>query len=301
MLALIHFAGTQVEGSTVCVKKTEITECKLLVKAVKPPSIKLVYPCSNKPKLAQSKPLRCQELCINQSYPMNFHPHGIAIIVVNNVNVNKMNLLETFCYLGYDVELYQNFTAVEIQNAFEQFATEHNVDLHDSLICCIFSCGSVGQILCSDGKLVQLQDIIIKLNTCLAGKPKMFFVQSCQGVDEGLVLNERDLFLTFSTTPCQNHSRGRQRSPYISELCRIFRTYASCSSLLQMHVLAASRLGPCTELKQFPEMRSQLCKDVYFFQPLHVSGIQLECIVNQFKVYMYIYIAELKYGSILIS
>lgn len=266
------------EGSTVCVEKAA---SELLMRAVQPlsPPIKLVYPCSN-------KPLKCQELCINQPYPMKFHPHGIAIIIVNNVNVNKMDLLETFCYLGYDVEIYQDFTAVEIQNTFEQFATEHNVELHDSLICCIFSCGSVGQILCSDGKLVQLQDIIIMLNTCLAGKPKMFFVQSCQGVDEGLVFNERDLFLTYSTTLCQSHSRGRQRSPYMSELCRIFRTYASFSSLLQMHVLAASRLGPCTELKQFPVRCSQLCQDIYFFHPVYVSGMQLDSIVDQFEVYM---------------
>ena len=104
MLDLMHFAETQIEGSTECVEKVE-----LLVKPVKLPSIKLVYHCRNEPKIAKSKLLKCQELHISQSYPMQYHPHGIAIIIINNVNVDKMDLLETFCKLGYDVELYQDY------------------------------------------------------------------------------------------------------------------------------------------------------------------------------------------------
>ena len=45
--------------------------------------------------------------------------------------------------------------------------------------------------LCSDGEVVQLQDVILKLNVCLAG------CSLCNPAKEGPLLHERDLFSPF--------------------------------------------------------------------------------------------------------
>ena len=55
----------------------------------------------------------------------------------------SLNPLE---FLGKNV-LPLVYTALQIQEVFEQFAMQHNAGLHDSVICCIFSCGAYEQTL----------------------------------------------------------------------------------------------------------------------------------------------------------
>ena len=59
---------------------------------------------------------------------------------------------------------------------------------HNCFVCCILSHGSIGVIYGTDGKTVPIKDLTdyFKAASCpsLSGKPKMFFVQACQGTEK---------------------------------------------------------------------------------------------------------------------
>ena len=56
---------------------------------------------------------------------------------------------------------------------------------YDCFVCCILSHGTTGHIYGADGNLVNISDLTgpLKSVVCptLAGKPKLFFIQACQG------------------------------------------------------------------------------------------------------------------------
>lgn len=66
----------------------------------------------------------------------------------------------------------------------------HNVDhtAFDCFVCCILTHGVLGHLYGSNGVLVSIKDLTgtFQTNRCtsLAGKPKLFFLQACQGRDK---------------------------------------------------------------------------------------------------------------------
>lgn len=82
------------------------------------------------------------------------------------------------------MQKYQDLTATEIQNTVNRFGKlDHSSK--DAFVCCILSHGEKGSIFGTDGKSILIQEITqpFKGSNCpsLAGKPKMFFIQACQG------------------------------------------------------------------------------------------------------------------------
>ncbi|XP_052224166.1 caspase-6-like [Dreissena polymorpha] len=71
----------------------------------------------------------------------------------------------------------------------------YNHKNYDCFVCCILTHGELNHLYGSDGQLIPLTDLTnnINVNRCpgLAGKPKLFFLQACQGgkpMGEGKVL-----------------------------------------------------------------------------------------------------------------
>ena len=133
-------------------------------------------------------------------YEMNDFPHGYCVII-SMTNICKQekrectkndedNLSVTFRYLGYDVILCRDCSAAEIIESIPSAVPE----THDSIVVCILSHGKEGEIVASDGKTVYLKDVTSELIKCknLRGKPKILFIQACQGekVDTGLYEDE---------------------------------------------------------------------------------------------------------------
>ena len=150
---------------------------------------------------------------VGEKYPMNKIPHGIAVIINNfefhstvpdedpiperrGSHVDEENLCVTWEYLQYDVCIFRNLTALELTHQLTQIALQSHEN-YDSFVCCILSHGylDVG-VYGADGKPVKIDDItsIFKGNVCptLAGKPKLFFIQSERGNDEDKGVVQKD-------------------------------------------------------------------------------------------------------------
>ena len=145
---------------------------------------------------------------MGEKYPMNKTPHGIAVIINNfkfhtspyrrGSQVDEDNLRVTWEYLQYDVLILRNLTASELTRQLMEIALKSH-EKYDSFVCCILSHGSSDDgVYGVDSKTVKIIDIacLFKAHFCptLAGKPKLFFIQSERGNDEdkGTVVQKDD-------------------------------------------------------------------------------------------------------------
>ena len=127
-------------------------------------------------------------------YAMKSFPHGIALIINNEVfakqaeregtAIDERNLTHAFRFLGYKVEVHRNLNSKEMLSIMEDVGKRNHANC-DSFVCCILSHGKEGQVYGTDSVMVPLDDLTKKIdaNTCpsLGGKPKLFFLQACRG------------------------------------------------------------------------------------------------------------------------
>jgi len=138
-------------------------------------------------------------------YPMNRHPHGLAVIINNTMffanddstnlslsnrsgsEVDEHNLHTTWSYLRYHVIILRNLTASELLRELMQISLASH-DNFDSFVCCILSHGYLDGVYGTDSQPVKMRDIasLFTGNFCpsLANKPKLFFIQACRGEEE---------------------------------------------------------------------------------------------------------------------
>ena len=141
-------------------------------------------------------------------YAMTAEMHGVALIINNKIfadtlnhvardgtEIDEDNLKETCLFLGYRLLICNNLTSTEIHNLFDHLdeylrdsdAKAKNRVAHDSFICCILSPGDRGKIYGSDSKGIpreHIEDMVGK-SVILKDKPKVFFIQACQGDHPG--------------------------------------------------------------------------------------------------------------------
>ena len=194
-------------------------------------------------------------------YKMEQQPHGYALIINNKSfdappdgksqlstrngsDADKDSLESALKSLGYKINVRNDLRADEIERAFEEFSDEHKHEDSDSCVCCLLSHGEEGKIWGKDNKLVKVRDLSERLANCesLVGKPKIFFIQACQGTEKpdqvkrdggqeedpdgnvAFLPRDSDVFIGYATTPkrvsMRNPSAG---SWYIQELCDVLR------------------------------------------------------------------------------
>lgn len=148
---------------------------------------------------------------------MKSKPHGIALIISNtkfdkresrdSAKVDEDRTSELFGpkYLNYRVVVLRNLTGEQMTEAFrlvtrntqlssdakkkewENLGYKGEVvsDKDDSIICCLMSHGKLGVVLGTNDGEFQIKSIYEWLDPCncpaLKGKPKMIFIQACQG------------------------------------------------------------------------------------------------------------------------
>ena len=248
---------------------------------------------------------------------MNIRPHGRALII-NNVKYpnnprygsdrDKEALQKALKTLGYAVESVDDLpTAVDIIPAIVEHA---NKDANaDSFICCILAHGKEGAIQGLDGSTVKIADVARALvdsnNSCqkyLHQKPKIFFIQACQGrdlpqsstitdcledvppLDSSLQVEttdtatpslprDSDFFYgfasSFETRATRNTESG---SSYIQELCDVLQSYYKDEDLVTMvtrvHYQEAEKVhqirGNPEPYQQQPQLVSTLRGQVKF-------------------------------------
>ncbi|KAM5152997.1 caspase-8-like [Mantella aurantiaca] len=137
-------------------------------------------------------------------YNMNNGECGICLII-NNFNFEKArqnypgctrlenrigtekdetSLNEVFSNLGFRVEVKNDLEGNNILETVKSYSKK-NYEQNDCFICCILSHGNTGLVYGTDGQGVAIKDLTFCFckHSCpsLNGKPKLFFIQACQG------------------------------------------------------------------------------------------------------------------------
>ncbi|XP_071348720.1 caspase-8 [Trachinotus anak] len=247
-------------------------------------------------------------------YALNHNPRGWCV-VINNEDFSESERLNNrggtqedakvlksvFTRLGFTVEIHNNLTADGIRRQLRELGTK-NFMTHDALVVCVLSHGEKGCVFGTDEKPVLLRELTqpftSKNASTLAGKPKLFFIQACQGdgyqegsvpcpprpreeeeevrqsrleEDAGRVNGEKvawdaDFLLGMATVPeCKSFRNTSTGSIYIQELCR--QLIRSAQSLERDDILTVlTRVnrevskGEYLTHKQMPEPKYTLTK-----------------------------------------
>ena len=86
--------------------------------------------------------------------------------------------------LKFTVQCHNDVSAADMTRLIHDMARLDHSD-YDCFACCILTHGRLGEVFGSDGVSVEIRDLTaaLKPSSCpsLAGKPKLFFMQACQG------------------------------------------------------------------------------------------------------------------------
>ncbi|NXL74816.1 CASP8 protein, partial [Leptocoma aspasia] len=139
-----------------------------------------------------------------EAYKMTSRPCGVCLIVNNHnfakarervlehkhmkdrngTDVDAAALRNVFSKLHFRVEEYRDLTAEKIRETVNIFRSANHED-KDCFVCCILSHGKKGIIYGVDGQEVPIRELTTSFTaqncSSLAGKPKVFFIQACQG------------------------------------------------------------------------------------------------------------------------
>ncbi|XP_012781187.2 caspase-8 isoform X1 [Ochotona princeps] len=145
-----------------------------------------------------------KEQISGEVYQMKSKPRGYCLIFNNHdfsvarkkipkhrnmkdrkgTEVDAEALNTTFTRLHFEVIRYNDSTAKEICDALKYYQSIDHIG-RDCFVCCILSHGDKGIIYGTDGQEACIYDLTSYFtgSKCpsLAGKPKVFFIQACQG------------------------------------------------------------------------------------------------------------------------
>ncbi|CAL8368791.1 unnamed protein product [Boreogadus saida] len=201
-------------------------------------------------------------------YTLRHNPRGTCL-VINNEHFtggglqirrgtlkDKESLQQVFGKLGFQVVVHSDLTADAIRRVLEDLG-KMSFYKADVLVVCVLSHGENECVFGTDGKKVSLRDLRMPFTSAgaptLAGKPKLFFIQACQGsayqkgalpcpprpqdeearrtsmsleedagpLPEELVAEEADFLMGMATVEeCKSFRHIYTGSIYIQELCK---------------------------------------------------------------------------------
>ncbi|XP_054624709.1 caspase-8 [Dunckerocampus dactyliophorus] len=249
-------------------------------------------------------------------YAMSHNPHGLCVIINNEefsgpelkkrsgTQVDEKALRSVFSELGFTVKVYSNLTAEEIRQTLIILAARDFSD-EDAVVVCLLSHGEKGCVFGTDEKTVSIRELTLPFTSgcapTLAGKPKLFFIQACQGAgyqkgslpcpqkpkEEGedkpsrleedagpihgeTVPSDADFLFGMATVPeCRSFRNTSTGSIYIQELCKQLRLSAKSPGEEDIHSILTrvnrevSR-GVYQKHKQMPQPNYTLTKKLVF-------------------------------------
>uniref|UniRef100_A0A8C3TPI6 Caspase-8 n=1 Tax=Catharus ustulatus TaxID=91951 RepID=A0A8C3TPI6_CATUS len=207
-------------------------------------------------------------------------------------------LERVFMWLGLDVKTYTNLTSGDIINLMEFWQHVQDHKDRNCFICCILSHGSSGAIYGTDHKPVSIRMLMSHFTAkqCpqLAAKPKVFFIQACQGdnvqrpvfldtdgsTPDSSPMQERDSY--FESIPeeadfllgmatvdgCAAFRHIEEGAWYIQSLCSKLQGEDILSILTQVNEDVARRVSPSGTKKQMPQPAYTLRKKIIFPIPM---------------------------------
>ena len=154
--------------------------------------------------------------------------------------------------LHFETVQHKDFTAKKICETLKVYQSEDHQN-KDCFICCILSHGDKGIIYGSDGQEAPIHELTSYFTSSkcrsLAGKPKIFFIQACQGdnyqrgiavetdseekeaylemdlsLQKRYIPDEADFLLGMATVNnCVSYRNPMEGTWYIQSLCRSLR------------------------------------------------------------------------------
>ncbi|XP_047669285.1 caspase-8 isoform X2 [Tachysurus fulvidraco] len=146
-------------------------------------------------KLQASETSPANEIDVDDCYPMTQRPVGYCLIINNHIfhpstnlrerkgtHADKDSLTEVFQRMHFKVEERRDLLSSDMLETVKEFS-ERDHSKMDAFVCCILSHGEKGTVLGTDGIPVPIRDLTKPFACCkmLTGKPKLFFIQACQG------------------------------------------------------------------------------------------------------------------------
>ncbi|XP_004681050.1 PREDICTED: caspase-7 [Condylura cristata] len=240
-------------------------------------------------------------------YSMNFEKVGKCIII-NNKNFDRRTemdtrigtdrdaeaLLRCFRNLGFEVTVHNDCSCTEIQKMLKEVAEEDHRN-SACFACIILSHGREGLVYGTDD-VVAVKDLAAHFrgDRCksLLEKPKLFFIQACQGneFDDGVQADsasetdsehqykvpvEADFLFAYSTVPGYYSWRSpASGSWFMQSLCAILNEHGKSLELMQLltrvnyrvarHFQSFTNDSATSGKKQIPCIMSMLTKELYF-------------------------------------
>lgn len=253
-------------------------------------------------------------------YQMKSKPRGYCLIFNNNnfskarkdipklsnmkdrkgTNYDEEALSKTFKELHFETVLFSDCTASKIHEVLGFYQSMDHKG-KDCFICCILSHGDKGIVYGTDGKEASIYELTSYFtgSKCpsLAGKPKIFFIQACQGnnfqkavpvpAETGLeqeynvleedssshknyIPDEADFLLGMATVKnCVSYRDPMRGTWYIQSLCRSLRERCPrgedvLSILTGVNYDVSNKDDPRNMGKQMPQPTFTLRKKLFF-------------------------------------
>ncbi|NWX88525.1 CASP8 protein, partial [Nothoprocta ornata] len=153
-----------------------------------------------------------------EAYKMENNPHGYCVILNNYIFKNPIlnregtikdgeRVKEVFNRLQFETVEYMDLEANQLYAKVEEYSKKDHSNM-DCFVCFILSHGEKDKIKGTDEECINIKDILLCFSgsNCpsLAGKPKLFFIQACQGSESHpRVMLEEDwsVFLETDAVP----------------------------------------------------------------------------------------------------
>ncbi|XP_054452141.1 caspase-8-like [Anoplopoma fimbria] len=129
-------------------------------------------------------------------YALTHNPRGLCVVINNEEfdgkelkdrrgsQEDEKALNKVFTSLGFTVVVHNNLTADDMRQELKQLGSRSFLD-DDALVVCVLSHGELGCVYGTDEQQVALNELTqpftSKRAPSLTGKPKLFFIQACQG------------------------------------------------------------------------------------------------------------------------
>ncbi|NXG71460.1 CASP8 protein, partial [Baryphthengus martii] len=130
-----------------------------------------------------------------ESYEMKNNPHGYCVILNNYIFKNPDEAREgtkkdgeavktVFKWLQFETVEHMDLEAKQMYAKVKEYSRKDHSNM-DCFVCFIFSHGEKDKLKGVDNEFVNIKDLVscFSGSKCpsLAGKPKLFFIQACQG------------------------------------------------------------------------------------------------------------------------
>ncbi|XP_023165936.2 caspase-like isoform X2 [Drosophila hydei] len=210
-------------------------------------------------------------------------------------NIDSKNLKCVLKKLGFNVKVYKDSCYKELNKTIENAVAADHTN-HDCILIAVLTHGDSDTVYAKDGEY-QLKSIweSFKAEKCpsLAGKPKLFIVQACQGKlrDPGYVLHSKghtetdsvsnssykipnyaDFLIAFCTIPnYRSWSNTSTGSWFIYNLCEELEANGKTLDMLNLLTFVAQRVANCEsyeyQAKQISFTMSTLTRVLRFGSP----------------------------------